>query len=141
MTSLFGGRRTKERNASALAPGDMDGDRRVRVMTVPGAWLRRVRSPAFRPGSSRIGGNRCGRPGSSGRSSAAGRGIAGALDGVRRVSRAGVSALVCLLLLAGVATQASAQPYVTFYPHDVYKRSWSARGRPPRTMKILRATA
>ena len=118
MTSLFGGRGTEDgRIASALAPGDMDGDRRA--MTLPGllgAWMRRLRSPVFRPGSSRIGGDRWGRPGSLGRTSAAGRGIAGALDGVRRLGRAAVPALVCLALLAGVATKVYAQtlPTVSF---------------------------
>ena len=58
MTSLFGGCGTEDgRIAPAHAPGDMDGDRRA--MTPPGllgAWLRRLRSPAFRPGPSRPGG-------------------------------------------------------------------------------------
>jgi len=118
MTSLFGGRGTEDgRIASALAPGDMDGDRRA--MTLPGllgAWMRRLRSPAFRPGSSRRGRDRSDRPDSPGCASAAGRSIAGALDGVCRVSRAVVPALVCLALLAGVAPQASAQtlPTVSF---------------------------
>ncbi|MDE0459066.1 MAG: hypothetical protein OXI15_17350, partial [Chromatiales bacterium] len=118
MTSLFGGRGTEDgRIASALAPGDMDGDRRaMTLLGLPGAWLRRLRSPVFRPGSSRIGGDRWGRPGSLGRTSAAGRGIAGALDGVRRLGRAAVPALVCLALLAGVATKVYAQtlPTVSF---------------------------
>ena len=129
MTSLFGGRGTKERIASALAPGDVDEDRRA--MTLPGllgAWLRRLRSPAFRSDPFRIGGNRSGprrrrgcsgRPDSSGRASAAGRGIAGALaldSGARWPNRGAGTALLLLTLLAGVATQASAQtlPTVSF---------------------------
>ena len=58
MTSLFEGCGTEDgRIAPAHAPDDMDGDRRA--MTLPGllgAWLRRLRSPVFRPGSSRPGG-------------------------------------------------------------------------------------
>ena len=58
MTSLFGGRGTRDgRIAAALAPGDMDGDRRA--MTLPGllgTWLRRVRSPTSPPDPSRPGG-------------------------------------------------------------------------------------
>ena len=51
-----------------------------------------------------------------GSKSAAARGIAGALQGVGRLSRAVVPALVCLALLAGVATKAYAQtlPTVSF---------------------------
>ena len=120
MTSLFGGRGTEDgriATASALPPGDMDGDRQA--MTLPGllgAWMRRLQPPAFRPGSSRRGRDRSDRPDSPGCASAAGRSIAGALDGVCRVSRAVVPALVCLALLAGVAPQASAQtlPTVSF---------------------------
>ena len=87
-----------------------------------GAWLRRVRSPAFRPGSSRIGGNRSaacrgrdcsGRAESPGCANAARGGIAGALHGACRPGRAAVPALVCLALLAGVATQAYAQTLPT----------------------------
>ena len=126
MTSLFGGRGAEDGpTAPALAPGDMDGDRRI--MTLPGllgAWLRRLRSRVFRPGSSRIGGDRSAprrgrdrsdRPGSPGCAFAAGR-AAAALHGVRRLGRAAVPALVCLSLLAGIGTQASAQtlPTVSF---------------------------
>ena len=127
MTSLFGGRGTEDgRIASALAPGDMDRDRRA--MTLPGllgAWLRRLRLPASRPDPSRIGGDRSApcqgrdcsaRPGSLGCTSTARRRIVGALDGVRRLGRAAVPALLLLTLLAGVATQAYAQtlPTVSF---------------------------
>ena len=45
----------------------------------------------------------------TGRIASAGRGIAGTLHGIRRLSRAAVLALSCLLLLAGVVTQAPAQ--------------------------------
>ena len=45
----------------------------------------------------------------NGRIAPAGRGIAGTLHGIRRLSRAVVLALSCLLLLAGVVTQAPAQ--------------------------------
>ena len=48
-----------------------------------------------------------------GRASAATRGIAGALDGVCRLSRAAVPALLLLTLLAGVATHASAETPLT----------------------------
>ena len=85
------------------------------AMTLPGAGRRLLRSPAFRPGSPRIGGDRCDRPGSPGRVSAAARGIAGALDGVRWLGRAAVPALLLLTLLAGVATQASAQTLPKVY--------------------------
>ena len=127
MTSMFGGRGTEDGPiAPASAPDDADGVRRVMTLLgLPGAWLRRLRSPAFRAVSSRIGGNRSaarrgrdrsGRPGSLASASAAGRGIAGALDGICRLSRAAVLTLLCLALLAGVATQASAQtlPTVSF---------------------------
>ena len=120
MTSMFGGRGTKYGPiAPAFAPGDVDGVRRA--MTLFGAWLRRLRSAAVR--SSRAGGSRSAmrrsdRPGTTGCASAADRGIAGAPDGVHRPSRAVVPALVCLALLAGVATPASAQtqtlPTVSF---------------------------
>ena len=102
MTSLFGGRGTEDGRiaaAPALAPGDMDGDRRVMTLLgLPGAWLRRLRSLGL--GSSD-------RPGSPGRASAGGR-AAAALHGVGRLSRAVVPALLLLTLLAGVATQAHA---------------------------------
>ena len=99
MTTMSGGRGIENGStAPALAPGDMDGD--CRAMTrpgLPGAWVRRLRSAAFRAGSSGIGGDRSaarqrrdcsGRPGSPGCASAAGRGIAGTLDGVGRLRRA-----------------------------------------------------
>ena len=59
MTSLFEGRGAEDgRIASGhAAPATWTGDRRA--MTLPGllgAWLRRLRSPVFRPGSSRPGG-------------------------------------------------------------------------------------
>ena len=91
-------------------------------MTPSGAWLCRLLSPASRPESCCIGGNRSavhhrressGRPGSLGRASAVCPGVAGALDGVYRLSRAVVPALLCLSLFAGVATQAYAQTVPT----------------------------
>ena len=127
MTSMFGGRGTEDgRIATAFAPGDVDGVRRV--MTLFGGWLRRLRSPTFRAESSRIDGSRSAArraatvpaaPVLPAAASAAGRGIAGALGGVHRLSLClltVVPALVGLTLLAGVATQASAQtlPTVSF---------------------------
>ena len=120
MTSMSGGRGIEDgRVATAFAPGDVVGVRRVMTLLgLPGAWLRRLRSSAFRAESSRIGGNHpaarrgrdCSRrPGSLGCPSAAARGVSVALDGVCRVTRADVLALVCLTLLAGVAAQAYAQ--------------------------------
>ena len=126
MTSMLGGRGTEDgRIAPAFAPGEVDGVRRV--MTLCGAWLRRLRSPAFRPESSCIGGNRSaarrGRdcsdgPDSHGCASAARPEIASALFGVCRLNRAVVPTLVGLTLLAGVAAQAQTQtqtlPTVSF---------------------------
>ncbi|MDE0459371.1 MAG: hypothetical protein OXI15_18910, partial [Chromatiales bacterium] len=105
----------KERIAAALAPGDMDEDRRA--MTPPGllgAWLRRHRSPVFRPDlvpprrqsfRAAPGPQPFRPPRFPGRASA---GIAAAFDGIRRLGRAAVSALLLLTLLAGITTQAYA---------------------------------
>ena len=126
MTSMFGGRGAEDRPiAPAFAPGEVDGVRRV--MTLCGAWLRRLRSPAFRPESFCIGGGRSAArrrrdcsdgPDSHGCASAARPEIASALFGVCRLNRAVVPTLVGLTLLAGVAAQAYAQtqtlPTVSF---------------------------
>ena len=76
------------------------------LLGLVGAWMRRLRSLGLR---------RSDRPGSLGCTSTARRRIEGALHGVRRPGRAAV-ALLCLALLAGVATQAYAQtlPTVSF---------------------------
>ena len=135
--------------APEFAPGDMDVDRRS--MTPPGpfgAWRRRLRSPAFRPGSSRIGGNRSaarrdrdcsGRP--SGCASAAGRGVADAHDAVRRLGHGVVPALLLLALLAGVATQASAQtlPAVSFA--SAWHRADEGAGTYDIDVRLNKATA
>ncbi|MDE0460663.1 MAG: hypothetical protein OXI15_25535, partial [Chromatiales bacterium] len=124
MTSLFVGRGTKERIAPALAPGDVDEDRRVRVMTVPGpgcvAFGLRYSGPGL-PAPAAIGARHATAtvptaPIPPGCASAAGRGVTAALHGVRRLGRAAAPALLLLTLLAGVTTQASAQtlPTVSF---------------------------
>ena len=143
MESTFAGRGAGDDRSIApgLAPGDMDGDRRAMTLPGPfGAWRRRLRSPAFRAGSYRIGENRSaacrgrgcsGRPGSSGCASAATRGIARAFNGVCCLGRTAVPVLLFLTLLAGVATQASAQtlPTVSFKDWDTWdKASLGERG-------------
>ena len=124
MESTFGGRGAEGApTAPGLAPGDMDGDRRVMTLPGPfGAWRRRLRSPAFRP--PRTGDATAPiTPIPPAALSAAGRGIAVARDAVRRLGRGVVPALACLALFAGVATQASAQalPTVSFTTTDQAK--------------------
>ncbi|MDE0417139.1 MAG: hypothetical protein OXI95_09425, partial [bacterium] len=105
-------------------------------MSLSGAWRRLLRLPAspsdlYRDGNRSAPRRDCDcsdRP--LGCVSAADRGIAGALDAVRQLGHGVVPTLLCLTLLAGVATQAYAQtlPAVSFESPSLTVGEWRDSG-------------